>query len=40
MQTANKSDENFKKLAEMFLCDVTEMIGENVEVVRAITISN
>ena len=36
MQTANKSDENFKKLAEMFPNAVTETIDENGEVVRAI----
>ena len=36
MQTANKSDENFKKLAAMFPNDVTETIDENGEVVRAI----
>lgn len=36
MQTANKADENFKKLAEMFPNAVTEMIDENGEVVRAI----
>lgn len=36
MQTANKSDENFKKLAAMFPNAVTETIDENGEVVRAI----
>ena len=36
MQTANKADENFKKLAEMFPNAVTEAIDENGEVVRAI----
>lgn len=36
MQTANKADENFKKLAEMFPNAVTETISENGEVVRAI----
>lgn len=36
MQTANKADENFKKLAEMFPNAVTESIDENGEVVRAI----
>lgn len=36
MQTANKADENFKKLAEMFPNVVTETIDENGEVVRAI----
>lgn len=36
MQTANKADENFKKLAEMFPNAVTETIDENGEVVRAI----
>lgn len=36
MQTANKADENFKKLAEMFPNAVTETINENGEVVRAI----
>ena len=36
MQTANKADENFKKLAEMFPDAVTETIDENGEVVRAI----
>ena len=29
MQTANKADENFKKLAEMFPNAVTETIDEN-----------
>ena len=36
MQTANKADENFKKLAAMFPYAVTETIDENGEVVRAI----
>lgn len=36
MQTVNKTDENFKKLAEMFPNAVTEAIDENGEVVRAI----
>ena len=36
MQTVNKADENFKKLAEMFPNAVTETIDENGEVVRAI----
>lgn len=36
MQTANKADENFKKLAEMFPNAVTETIDKNGEVVRAI----
>ncbi|WP_290913153.1 site-specific DNA-methyltransferase [Eubacterium sp.] len=36
MQTANKADENFKKVAEMFPNAVTEAIDENGEVVRAI----
>ncbi len=36
MQTANKADENYKKLAEMFPNAVTEAIDENGEVVRAI----
>jgi len=36
MQTANKADENFKKLAEMFPNAVTETVNENGEVVRAI----
>lgn len=36
MQTANKADENYKKLADMFPNAVTEMIDENGEVVRAI----
>ena len=36
MQTANKADENFKKLAVMFPNAVTETINENGEVVRAI----
>lgn len=36
MQTANKADENFKKLAEMFPNAVTETINESGEVVRAI----
>ena len=36
MQTANKADENFKKLAAMFPNAVTEAKDENGEVVRAI----
>ena len=36
MQTANKADENFKKLAALFPNAVTETINENGEVVRAI----
>lgn len=36
MQTANKADENFKKLAMMFPNAVTETIDENGEAVRAI----
>ena len=36
MQTANKADDNFKKLAAMFPNSVTETIDENGEVVRAI----
>lgn len=36
MQTANKADENFKKLAEMFPNAVTEAKNENGEIVRAI----
>lgn len=36
MQTVNKADENFKKLAEMFPNAVTETKDENGEVVRAI----
>lgn len=36
MQTANKADENFKKLSEMFPNAVTETIDESGEVVRAI----
>lgn len=36
MQTANKADDNFKKLAMMFPNAVTETIDENGEVVRAI----
>lgn len=36
MQTANKADENFKKLATMFPNAVTETIDENGELVRAI----
>lgn len=36
MQTANKADENFKKLAAMFPNAVTETINENGKVVRAI----
>lgn len=36
MQTSNKADENFRKLAELFPNAVTETINENGEVVRAI----
>ena len=36
MQTVNKADENFKKLAAMYPNAVTETIDENGEVVRAI----
>lgn len=36
MQTANKADENFRKLAAMFPNAVTETINENGKVVRAI----
>ena len=36
MQTANKADDNFKKLAAMFPNAVTETINENGEVARAI----
>lgn len=36
MQTANKADENFKQLAEMFPNAVTETTNENGKVVRAI----
>lgn len=36
MQTVNRADENFKKLAAMFPNAVTETIDENGEVVRAI----
>ena len=36
MQTANKADENFKKLAAMFPNAVTETVNDNGEVVRAI----
>ena len=36
MQTVNKADENFKRLAEMFPNAVTEAKDENGEVVRAI----
>ena len=36
MQTINKTDENFKKLASMFPNAVTETIDENGELVRAI----
>jgi adenine-specific DNA-methyltransferase len=36
MKTANKADENFKKLAAMFPNAVTETIDDNGEVVRAI----
>ncbi|UYI80818.1 MAG: site-specific DNA-methyltransferase [Oscillospiraceae bacterium] len=36
MQTTNKADDNFKKLAAMFPNAVTETVNENGEVVRAI----
>ena len=36
MHTANKADENFKKLAALFPNAVTETINENGEVIRAI----
>lgn len=36
MQTANRADENYKKLAAMFPNAITETIDENGEVVRAI----
>lgn len=36
MQTVNKADENFKKLAALFPNSVTETINENGKVVRAI----
>lgn len=36
MHTANRADDNFKKLAELFPNAVTETIDENGEVVRAI----
>lgn len=36
MQTANRADENFKKLAALFPNAVTETVNENGEVVRAI----
>lgn len=36
MQTENKADDNFKKLAAMFPNAVTETVNENGEVVRAI----
>lgn len=36
MHTANKADENFKKLAELFPNAITETIDENGEVIRAI----
>lgn len=36
MQTQNKADENFHKLAEMFPNAITETIDENGDVVRAI----
>lgn len=36
MQTSNKANENFKKLAELFPNAVTEALDENGEVVRAI----
>ena len=34
MQTANKADENYRKLAELFPNAVTETIDENGKVVR------
>ena len=36
MQTVNKADENFKKLAAIFPNAITETMDENGEVVRAI----
>jgi len=36
MQTANKADKNFKKLAAIFPNAITETMDENGEVVRAI----
>ena len=36
MQTTNKADENFKKLAAMFHIAVTETIDKNGDIVRAI----
>ena len=36
MQTINKADENFKKLAAMFPNAVTETIDENGEVINAV----
>ena len=36
MQTANKADENYRKLAKLFPNAVTETVDENGEVVRAI----
>lgn len=36
MQTANKADDNFKRLAELFPNAVTETIDENGEVIRAV----
>ena len=36
MQTVNKADENFKKLAAMFPNAITETIDENGDVVRSI----
>lgn len=38
MQTANKADENYKKLAEMFPNAVTETIDENGEAMHAIDV--
>ncbi len=36
MRTANKADENYRKLAELFPNAVTETVSESGEVVRAI----
>lgn len=36
MQTKNLADANFQKLADLFPNAVTEMVGANGEVVRAI----
>lgn len=36
METANKADENYRKLAELFPNAVTETVDENGEVIRAI----